>query len=75
LDEDNKGALWWRAPPDFAMLAAACGLPGIVVRERGELEGAIAEVAASAGPIAIDVRPEAGAEVIRQPVAGGAATV
>ena len=58
-DEDDKGALLWRAPPDFAMLAAAYGIPGIVVREKGELEGAIAEVASTAGPIVIDVRVEA----------------
>ncbi len=42
--------------PDFVMLAEAFGVKGILVKERGELEGAIAEMLAHDGPVFMDVR-------------------
>jgi acetolactate synthase-1/2/3 large subunit len=42
--------------PDFAQLARAYGIPGLTVREKGEVEAAIAEAQATEGPVLIDFR-------------------
>jgi len=42
--------------PDFVKLAEAFGVKGILVKERSELEGAIAEMLAHDGPVFMDVR-------------------
>ena len=42
--------------PDFVKLAEAFGVKGILVQERSELEGAIAEMLAHDGPVFMDVR-------------------
>jgi acetolactate synthase I/II/III large subunit len=42
--------------PDFEMLARAFGVKGMVVNERSDLEGAIAEMLASDCPVLMDVR-------------------
>ncbi|MGK7905124.1 MAG: biosynthetic-type acetolactate synthase large subunit [Hormoscilla sp.] len=41
--------------PDFVMLANAFGVKGMVVRDRVELQGAIAEMLAYDGPVLMDV--------------------
>jgi acetolactate synthase-1/2/3 large subunit len=42
--------------PDFAKVAEAYGIPGITVREKAEVEPAIAQAVQSDGPILIDFR-------------------
>jgi acetolactate synthase I/II/III large subunit len=42
--------------PNFVMLAEAFGVKGILVTERSQLEGAIAEMLAHDGPVFMDVR-------------------
>ena len=42
--------------PNFEMLAEAFGVKGIVVNDRSELEGAIAQMLAHDGPVLLDVR-------------------
>lgn len=42
--------------PDFVMLAQAYGIKGMLVRDRAELAGAIAEMLAHDGPVLMDVR-------------------
>ncbi|MBM0743384.1 biosynthetic-type acetolactate synthase large subunit [Phormidium sp. CLA17] len=42
--------------PDFAKLAEAFGIKGMVVRSRDELKGAISELLAHPGPVLMDVR-------------------
>lgn len=42
--------------PDFKLLAQAYGIKGIVVKERGELKDAIAQMLAHDGPVLMDVR-------------------
>lgn len=42
--------------PDFVKLAEAFGVKGMIVTERSELEGAIAEMLAHDGPVFMDVR-------------------
>ncbi|MEO0834697.1 MAG: biosynthetic-type acetolactate synthase large subunit [Cyanobacteria bacterium J06642_3] len=42
--------------PDFAILAQAYGVKGMIVRERSQLAGAIAEMLAHDGPVLMDVR-------------------
>ena len=42
--------------PDFVMLAQAYGIKGMVVRDRAQLAGAIAEMLAHDGPVLMDVR-------------------
>ena len=41
--------------PDFELLAQAFGIKGITVRERSDLEGAIAQMLAWDGPVLVDV--------------------
>jgi acetolactate synthase-1/2/3 large subunit len=40
--------------PDFAQVAAAYGIPGLTVREKGDVEGAIARAMDTDGPMLID---------------------
>jgi len=42
--------------PDFARVAEAYGIPGLTVREKGEVEPAIARAMAAEGPFLIDFR-------------------
>ena len=42
--------------PDFARVAEAYGIPGLTVREKGEVEPAIARAVAAEGPFLIDFR-------------------
>lgn len=42
--------------PDFVMLAQAFGIKGIVIQERDDLQGAIAEMLAHDGPVLVDAR-------------------
>jgi acetolactate synthase-1/2/3 large subunit len=42
--------------PDFVILAQAFGIKGMIVTERDQLEGAIAEMLAHDGPVLMDVR-------------------
>ena len=42
--------------PDFVILAQAYGIKGMIVRDRAELAGAIAEMLAHDGPVLMDVR-------------------
>jgi acetolactate synthase-1/2/3 large subunit len=42
--------------PDFAKVAEAYGIPGLTVREKGEVEPAIAQAVAAEGPFLIDFR-------------------
>ena len=69
--------------PDFARVAEAYGIPGLTVREKGEVEPAIARAMAAEGPFLIDfcvvqeenvypmVAPGAPVhDMIRRPVAG-----
>lgn len=42
--------------PDFAQVAAAYGIPGLTVREKSEVEPAIAQAVQSDGPFLIDFR-------------------
>lgn len=42
--------------PDFAQVAAAYGIPGLTVREKSEVEPAIAQAVHSDGPFLIDFR-------------------
>lgn len=43
------------AMPDFELLAKAYGIKGMVIRDRAELESAIAEMLAYDGPVLVDV--------------------
>jgi acetolactate synthase I/II/III large subunit len=45
-----------RGMPDFVKLAEAFGVKGMLVRERGELEGAIATLLAHNGPVLLDAQ-------------------
>jgi acetolactate synthase-1/2/3 large subunit len=40
--------------PDFAGVAQAYGVPGLTVREKGEVEPAVAQAVATDGPVLID---------------------
>jgi acetolactate synthase I/II/III large subunit len=42
--------------PDFVILAQAFGIKGMIVTERDQLEGAIAEMLAHDGPVLMDIR-------------------
>ena len=42
--------------PDFAKVAEAYGIPGVTVREKGDVDAAIARAAESDGPMLIDFR-------------------
>jgi acetolactate synthase-1/2/3 large subunit len=42
--------------PDFALVAEAYGIPGVTVREKSEVEGAIARAIGTDGPMLIDFR-------------------
>jgi len=42
--------------PDFALLAKAFGIKGMMVRDRAELKEAIAEMLAHDGPVLLDAR-------------------
>ena len=42
--------------PDFARVAEAYGIPGLTVREKGEVEPAIAQAVATQGPFLLDFR-------------------
>jgi acetolactate synthase-1/2/3 large subunit len=44
--------------PDFAKLAEAYGIPGLIIHEKGQVESAIAQAVSTDGPMLLDFRVE-----------------
>jgi thiamine pyrophosphate-dependent acetolactate synthase large subunit-like protein len=63
ISKEQRAGNWevWQTSlhnPDFARLAELCGLLGVSVREKGELDGALARALAHEGPSLVEIHSD-----------------